>query len=635
MPDKTAGGRDEPAEDDQPPSTRAAGSAGTELGGYASLSRYLRATADAATRITSRLDFDYVLRTVAGILVEEMGAALAQVWLTPPREGAATGTDALYLRMQAGPAGEEMPEEIHWTALPLWLDSVVRGAQPVVFRDPAGDGRLDARWVAAHGIVAVVALPLSIAHRARGVMICALREQVSVEMLAILESFAAIVATSLNDVQHFVREQEARADAERAERDFAFLAEASRALASSLEYDTTLKTAVHLTVPYLADWCVMDIVRSDQGIRRVHVAHHTADRDEVAMRIAHYHPTVEDNPEVAAVLRMGQALLVPDATEERIRSAAPDPEYRRAVLALGVTSYMRVPMVVRGEVYGVLSLVSSDPARHYAQADLALAEDFARRVAAAVDNAGLYAELRTAVRLRDEFLSTVSHDLKNPIAAIKGRAQMLLRRVNHLPEDERARFAEGLEAINTTSDRMARLISDLVDVARLRSGTPIELRRAPVDLVQIARRVAGEHQSATPDHTIVVQAPSGPLVGRWDGDRLERVVDNLVSNAVKYSVDGGEVRIEVAYDQERARLTVSDRGVGIPASELPRVFDRFFRASNVERMIPGSGIGLAGARQIVRQHGGTITVQSRVGEGSAFTVWLPLRDMPGEEALHR
>jgi signal transduction histidine kinase len=184
---------------------------------------------------------------------------------------------------------------------------------------------------------------------------------------------------------------------------------------------------------------------------------------------------------------------------------------------------------------------------------------------------------------------------------------------------------------------LARL-NEVLDAVRLQAGEALDLVVQPTDLVALAQRVAGTYQESTAHHHLVVQAAVPALVGQWDAFRLERVLENLLSNAVKYSPAGGEITVgvrgealpgEVLPAQESgaggwAVLTVRDQGLGIPAADLRRVFGRFQRGANVVGLLPGTGIGLAGARRIVAQHGGTIGVESVEGQGSTFTVRLPL-----------
>jgi signal transduction histidine kinase len=177
------------------------------------------------------------------------------------------------------------------------------------------------------------------------------------------------------------------------------------------------------------------------------------------------------------------------------------------------------------------------------------------------------------------------------------------------------------------ADRLSSLINELLDAARLQSGEVLELNRSVTDLVELVRHVA-EQADVEDGHVVIVESTETSLVGRWDAPRLERVLMNLVSNATTYSPDQPEVRIRVATEERDgdrwALVAVQDRGIGIPKSDLSRVFDRFYRGGNVVDRFGGTGIGLFGVKQIVEQHAGRVTVESQVGLGSTFTVWLPL-----------
>jgi signal transduction histidine kinase len=197
------------------------------------------------------------------------------------------------------------------------------------------------------------------------------------------------------------------------------------------------------------------------------------------------------------------------------------------------------------------------------------------------------------------------------------------------------RLEQGLEGIDAAAERMAGLIDELADIARIRSGAPLEMRPAPVDLVDLVRQTAAIYRRATERHQIVVEAGPEPVVGQWDRPRLERVLGNLLGNAVKYSPNGGRIVIRVGRESDVdgpvATLAVTDEGVGIPADDLPCVFDRFHRGGNVGA-IAGDGIGLAAARQIVEAHGGAIDVDSVEGAGSTFTIRLPFDREPAPVA---
>ncbi len=239
----------------------------------------------------------------------------------------------------------------------------------------------------------------------------------------------------------------------------------------------------------------------------------------------------------------------------------------------------------------------------------------------------LQREAQEEVRLREQLLAVVAHDLRVPLTAIKGTADLLQRQVATGRLDPN-RLADQAARISQASAGMASQIAEVLDAARLRSGEALTLEKSRTDLMALAYRVASQAQVGATDHTISVETTLQELVGEWDGARLERVLGNLIGNAIKYSPDGGSVRVvierERRADGEWACVAVIDRGVGIPAADLCRVFDRYYRAPNVVGHFPGEGIGLSGALHIAQQHGGTIDVQSELGRGSTFILRLPL-----------
>ena len=250
------------------------------------------------------------------------------------------------------------------------------------------------------------------------------------------------------------------------------------------------------------------------------------------------------------------------------------------------------------------------------------AEDERARLASAS------AEAEASLRVRDETLAAISHDLRTPLTSIRALAQLLQRRITRGQEIAPDELADRLGRIEEQTVLMSRMIDDLLDVARLEAGRPLELRREPCDLVALARRTVADVQRTTDRHHLRVQADTPEIVGNLDAARLERVLLNLLTNAVKYSPDGGEVAVTVRPAGEAAGemaiLQVQDNGIGIPATDLPRVFERFYRASNVGGRSRGTGLGLSAVQQIVEQHGGSITAESEPGVGTTITVRLPL-----------
>jgi len=232
-----------------------------------------------------------------------------------------------------------------------------------------------------------------------------------------------------------------------------------------------------------------------------------------------------------------------------------------------------------------------------------------------------------AVRLRDGFLAAAAHDLSNPLTAILGTCQLMTRRVDASPMHDAERCATAVRNIESNARRLGAQIEELLDVAQAESGRQLGLRHAPVDLVDLVRRVVAARASTARRHDVRLQTELQHLIATCDAVRLERVIDNLVVNALKYSPFGGVVALtlsrEHAANGEWAVLAIRDEGLGVPTADLERIFEPFRRAGNVGP-ISGTGIGLASARQIVEEHRGQIGVASREGVGSTFTVRLPL-----------
>ncbi|HZG67258.1 MAG TPA: PAS domain-containing protein, partial [Herpetosiphonaceae bacterium] len=238
------------------------------------------------------------------------------------------------------------------------------------------------------------------------------------------------------------------------------------------------------------------------------------------------------------------------------------------------------------------------------------------------------AEAEGALQARDAFMSMVSHDLKQPLGVIQAYADLAQRRLRRTDTVPLERIADSIGKIEAAARRMTESINELLDVSHLRAGQLLDLEVRPTDLVALVQRVVAEQQETTERHRLHVTAPISELVGDYDATRLERVLVNLLSNAIKYSPEGGAITISVMQEVDGAAawsvIQVRDEGMGIPAADLPYIFERFRRGTNVMGQIGGSGIGLASAQQIVEQHGGTIGVKSVEGRGTTFTVRLPV-----------
>ena len=237
-------------------------------------------------------------------------------------------------------------------------------------------------------------------------------------------------------------------------------------------------------------------------------------------------------------------------------------------------------------------------------------------------------EAEAALAVRNTFLSSVSHDLKTPLAAIKANLQLVQRRVKREPPKENAWITERLMAMERGVTKMTGMIDDLLDLSRLQASQQQEEDFVSLDLLPLIRSAVIEQQATTRRHKLLLTTDDEPLPVYGNSIRLDRAVTNLLGNAIKYSPQGGNIAIMVTKEQQDGLqsvcLSLIDQGIGIPVSDLPYIFRPFQRASNVTNRIQGTGIGLASVAQVIEQHKGTIEVRSEEGRGSSFTVRLPL-----------
>jgi signal transduction histidine kinase len=382
----------------------------------------------------------------------------------------------------------------------------------------------------------------------------------------------------------------------------------------------------HLAVPTLSDYCAIDVLDDDNRIRSLEISDIDPEKEAAGRKMQEDHPVdPESNHPVAQVMRSGRPILFSDVDDDVLRLfAEDDEEYLQGLRDIGIDSAMYVPLIARGRTIGVISFVASESGQRYGPSDLALAQELTRRAALAIDNARLYREAQDAVRTREEFLSIASHELKTPLTTVKGYGQILGRLLRRPTIDTKRliRLADQLQ------DQLARfeiLIADLLDVSRIQQRG-LELRPEPADLVALVRTVLNRFEyPAEPQvqHVFTIRGPER-LEGVWDPDRLDQVLTNLISNAVKYSPDGGEILITIEMREgDQVELAVHDQGIGIPEDEQGELFRPFARSETVQRAISGVGLGLYISQQIIGRHGGRIWLESEPGTGSRFAVLMP------------
>ena len=509
-------------------------------------------------------------------------------------------------------------------------------------------------------------------------------------------------------------------DQKRAEEGQRFLVEAGAVIAASLNYHSTLAAVARLAVPRIADWARVDVVENDR-LRTLAVEHVDPRKIELAFELARRYP---ENPDAEQgpplVLRTGKSELAAEIGEKRLAELAQDDFHLGLVHELGVQSYMCVPLAAHGEVLGVISLVSAESGRRYGPEDLALAEELARRVGIAVENAQLYREVeeraqaarvletvgdgvfvvdtngvvrlwnraaeaisgiarddivghrleellpgwervstgaetmpferdgrerwvsssgvefdegvvyafqditeeRALEQIRQDLVATVSHELRTPLAAIYGSAITLTRDDIELGEHLTTRL---LNVIVDESTRLTGIVNDLLLASQLDAGR-LDVHIESCDARALTESVAEAARTHLPGGIRVALDPMDDGVPPVAADeaQLRQVLDNLLENAIKYSPAGGDVRLGVEAAEGTVRFSVADAGLGIPASERDRIFEKFYRLDpDMTGGIGGTGLGLYIARELVRRVGGRIWVEPNDCEGSIFFVEIP------------
>jgi signal transduction histidine kinase len=424
--------------------------------------------------------------------------------------------------------------------------------------------------------------------------------------------------------------EEPRLDAMRAAR---LLAEAGALLAAELENEERVEPLLRLLVPTLADAGVFFLGAGGEAVRAAAAVHAEPERHVLLVdMLRRYPPDPLDPRGLPALFLTGRTERVAELSDAHVEALTRDSEHARLFALLGVTRYLGVPLVARGRVIGALALFRSEGTPAFGDEEERVAEELARRAALSLDNARLLREAREAVRLRDEFLGIASHELKTPLTPLHLKVQLLQKQVDVLAAHGKPvsaeRVSETLDVVQRQVRKLTSLVDNLLDVSRITAGR-LKLELEEMDLASVAAEILYRFApSAAQLHCSLEMHAPVPVLGRWDRLRLEQVVTNLLSNALKYGA-GQPVRLTVEADGRTARLTVEDGGIGISAQDLPRIFERFERAVS-DRHYGGLGLGLYITRQIVEAFGGTVKATSALGQGSTFVLELPRGDIPDE-----
>ena len=480
-------------------------------------------------------------------------------------------------------------------------------------------------------LVSQLSVPMQAHGRLVGAITFALQSgprRYSAEDIEFAQDLARRCALAVDNARLYEEAQRREADAAWAEHRATFLAEAAAALASSLDYDETLRTVARLAVPRIADWCAVDMVDEAGAVKRLAVTHIDPAKVELAQTVATRYQDADSPFGVPHVIRNAAPVMLPRITDAMVVAAARgDAERIALVRALGLSSYLCVPLVVQGSAIGAISFVTGAAGRQFTDADLRFAQDVASRAALAVENSRAYAEARRANHLRDEFLATLSHELRTPLNAILGYSRML--RDGSLAANKQT---HAIAVVERNASALAQIVGDILDVSSIIAGK-LRLDLKTIDVPALMHDAIAAILPAAEAKGVRVAVDIDPQLGQVaaDPDRLQQIVWNLVANAVKFTPKDGRVDVSVKRDGETVAIAVTDTGAGILPEFLPHVFERFRQGdARFTREHGGLGIGLAIVRHLVEMHGGTISASSEgAGRGASFRIRMPLAALAG------
>ncbi|AXK73390.1 response regulator [Lysobacter sp. TY2-98] len=405
----------------------------------------------------------------------------------------------------------------------------------------------------------------------------------------------------------------------RAEAATRLLADAGEALGASLDYATTLDNLARIVVPQVADWFAVDLITDDGELERVAVYHPDPERVAIANEFFRRYPPRRGAGGAWNVIETRRPEWASEIPEQLIIDNAVDAEQARMLINLQLRSYILVPLIARDTVIGVLTLVYAESQRRYEAPDVAFALDLARRAAIAVDNARLHLQLQDEHRRKDEFLATLAHELRNPLAPLRTGLALLQA------TDDPATAVRARTVMERQLGHMVRLIDDLLDLSRVTRGAiALQRRRVAVGDVITSALEASRPLLDAAGLTLAVDIDDADTPLDADDTRLAQVLTNLLNNAAKFTPAGGRVEVRVRRAGANVGIEVVDTGIGLAPLQIDRIFEMFERGEGSE-VHGGLGIGLTLARRLAELHGGRLHAESDgPGRGSRFVLDLPV-----------
>lgn len=429
--------------------------------------------------------------------------------------------------------------------------------------------------------------------------------------------------------EKLIREQAARAEAEARQERFAFLADASNVLASSLEHEETFRNLATLIVPRVADFCIVLAADEEGGMRQVAVAHRDpSDDPKLQKLIAQFPSSSAAEKGGAHVFKTGKSQMVCDVHDGELREVFKDKADRELIRSFAAKSFIAVPLRAHDTILGAIVMVNTSSGRICGPEELSLAEELAHRAAIALDNAGLYksaqkarAESERANRAKDSFLAMLSHELRTPLTPVL-TSVLALEQTDELPPDLRA----SLQMIRRNVELEARLIDDLLDLTRISKGK-VQLSFEEVDAHSLLKNALEICQADIEKKRLNLQTNFAAENVSLEADpaRLQQIFWNLIKNAVKFTPEGGRLEIRTQNEEGQLRVEIADSGIGIDAETLPKIFNAFEQGDRLQ--FGGLGLGLAISKALVETHQGQLTASSAgKDQGATFTAVFPIAE---------
>jgi signal transduction histidine kinase/response regulator RpfG family c-di-GMP phosphodiesterase len=437
----------------------------------------------------------------------------------------------------------------------------------------------------------------------------------------------AQVKRQVEEREKLLREQAVLAETEARQERLSYLADASNVMAGSLDYHKTFENLAHLVVPQLADFCITLGADENGALRQVAMACSSLSNAPGLLRLAEEFPASSTAQTAGShVLKTGRSAMCCDIRNVALQEVFERQEEREFILSFAPTSFIAVPLKTHDRALGAIVMVNTTEGRRCGAEELALAEELANRAALAIDNARLYkaaqkarAEAERANLAKDSFLAMLSHELRTPLTPVL-TSVFALEQENNLPAETRA----SLQMIRRNVELEARLIDDLLDLTRISKGK-VQLNLEEVDAHLLLRNALEICQTDIDQKNLSIQTDFAAERVSLEADpaRLQQIFWNLIKNAVKFTPEGGRLKIRTSNDHGQLWVQVSDSGMGIDAETLPKIFNAFEQGERTR--LGGLGLGLAISKALVETHKGKLTAESAGrDQGATFTATFPV-----------